>query len=95
MAEPTQAEIDAVAKAIEYMHPLTISSSRDRARIAIAALDKVRGECVPVDKLMAHIEQSVHESCFGRSDRLMNWISRRGWLDDATPVVQTRERRKP
>jgi len=98
MAEPTQAEIDAVAKAIEYMHPLTIFSSRDRARIAIQALDKVRGECVPIYKLMAKIDElwggGVGAGRATRAAQLVWWLGRRVFVDDKTPVVTT-DRRKP
>ena len=95
MAEPTSAEVDAVAEAIEYMHPLTISSSRDRARLAIAALDKARGETVPVDKLKRKLMRDLWTFAHPvKLDCLVSWLDRRGWLDDETPVVQT-ERRKP
>ena len=84
MSDPNQSEVEIVES--ESM------CSRAEAIAIIAALDKHRGECVPVDKLMAKIIRL--EAIGAPWQRLYFWLKKRGWLDDKTPVVQT-ERRKP
>ena len=70
------------------------------ARAAIAALDRHRGECVPVDKLRAKIKDMQDETfpAGGRLAALNHfqfWLSHRGWLSDETPPVIQTEKRKP
>lgn len=78
--DPTQAEVDSVADAIDTARENGLKS-KGQVRAAIQALDKLRGPCVPVDALKAKLEQSHEESVFGRTDRLMVWLDRKGWLD--------------
>ena len=96
MGEPTKAEVDAVGVAIddEMGGPESFSGpDRDKvSRAAIAALDKARGECVPVDKLRAKMDELYGHKWTIRSREFMSWLA--GWLDDKKPVVQT-DRRKP
>jgi len=71
MSDPNQSEVEIVES--ESM------CSRAEAIAIIAALDKHRSECVPVDKLRARIEELHQESAFGLADRLLEWIDRKGW----------------
>jgi hypothetical protein len=96
MSNPTQVEVDAVALAIE-LAPTCDDVDDDYASMAsdaIAALDKARGECVPVDVLIKKVREQWGRGHFV-DDWFTWWLGRRGWLDDdKTPVVQT-DRRKP
>ncbi|HJX53721.1 MAG TPA: hypothetical protein VJ801_13220 [Polyangia bacterium] len=92
MSEPTQTEVDAVAVALRNL-PGGDLSWEGLARAAIAALDKARGECVPVDVLIKKVREQWGRGHFV-DDWFTWWLGRRGWLDDdKTPVVQT-DRRK-
>jgi hypothetical protein len=95
MSAPKQSEVDAVADELSRRFPLTTGASLEGiSRAAISALDKARGECVPVDELLLEIGTMWFGSGDRRALDLCDWITARGWLSDETPVVQT-ERRKP
>ena len=82
MREPTQAEVDAVAYEIfPCLRSYSTADSQTLARAAIVVLDTLRGECVPVDKLKAELDRSHFDSVFGRTDRLIAWLDRKGWFD--------------
>jgi hypothetical protein len=96
MSEPSQKEIGLVAEAMRSA-PVAFSQYEDdcsMARAAIAALDKARGETVPVDKLLAKINELWDGQVSFRAQKLVYWLVGKRWLDDKTPVVQT-DRRKP
>jgi hypothetical protein len=95
MREPTQAEVDAITTALVTADSPGCERGavdwalwrddsqywRKQALAAILALDTLRGPCVPIDVLKAKLEQSHEESIFGRTDRLIAWLDRRGWRD--------------
>lgn len=87
MSEPTRSEIDAVRLAIESADIVNVVADAHiyewEARAAIQALDKVRGECVPVDKLRDAIGDVVNSTPYAitMAARLQAWLDRKGWLD--------------
>ena len=84
MSNPTQAEIDAVKPAIiTAIHECANLDDHwgGVARAAIAALDTNRGDCVPICKLKARIEELWGGVVPNPVQSLVAWISRRGWLD--------------
>ena len=76
MSKPTQDEIDAVTD--------VSMCGQAEAVDVIQALDKLRGECVPVDKLRAWNEHIFreHPGYLAMVCRLGEWLDRNGWLDE-------------
>jgi hypothetical protein len=83
MSEPTQAELDVVAIAIDAACD-TMFAEQDQARAAIEVLDKLRGLCVPVNVLLAEIGRMSAAQVTSAEDvlwKLNQWLDRKGWLD--------------
>lgn len=74
MAEPTQAEVDAV------------SATGASAKAIIAAIDQSHGKCVPVDALKAKMRElwNQSDSTPAWARRVLAWLDCRGWLDGET-----------
>jgi hypothetical protein len=85
MSSLTHVEVEAVVFEIDRV-PLDKDhcfDSHATAVAAIRALDKLRGPCMPVDKLKAQVADFVSRTphAITLAGLLEVWLDRKGWLD--------------